>query len=212
VVLKWSGARPSESWALFPIAPLKYPWSGRRLLQSRLPLRARREQRKACARRPQWTPAALLIRAFPVFLPPGALRQRAGSCTCATNSNLPTSQYHTVQTSHDTTPSRPTSHIPHPTSSNPADLLSCTLSIDTNIFSNFAAHPALLSPSLAKPIAVPRWPPAPHITSLQIAVRRGAFAIPVVTQTSPSPHTTNLEQNNLHLPFPSAAASQILHL
>jgi hypothetical protein len=53
-----------------------------------------------------------------------------------------------------------------------------------------------LPPTLAKPIAVARWSPAPHITSLHItlAARRGAFAIPVVTQTSPSPHQRTLNR------------------
>jgi hypothetical protein len=129
---------------------------------------------------------------FPSSSPsPGALRQRAGSCTCLPgpySSDLP--QHNTITTS----------DIPHPRTQ-PTFFL-CTLSINTNIFSNFAAHPASLPPTLAKPIAVARWPPAPHLTSLQKAARRGAFPIPIVTQTSPSPHTRNLEQNNLHLLFP----------
>jgi hypothetical protein len=164
------------------------------LLQSRLPLRARREERKACAR-PQWTPVQLLAKFFPIFLPQPRTIAAEGR-----ELHLPIypGPYSSDLPQHNTTPS------PHPRTQ-PTFFL-CTLSINTNIFSNFAAHPALLPPTLAKPIAVAvavaRWSPAPHLTSLQKAARRGAFPIPIVTQTSPSPHTRNLEQNNLHLLFP----------
>jgi hypothetical protein len=115
VVLKWSGAQPSELWALLPIAPLKYPWSGRRLLQS-LPAVAGKERttKRPVPDDPSGPQLQLLRSSFPS--PSSSPRSFCGRGQGAASAlrTLPAHQYCTVETSPDTTPSHPQSHILQP--------------------------------------------------------------------------------------------------
>lgn len=186
------------------MAPLKYPWSGRGLLQSRLRLREHRGGDEACAPTPvafslcsvkSLKILALPITTTPLPSPQELLRQRAERVAALALRTFPTRllpppiTYSTNLPRHNTTnPSHPTSpillHLPKPT------FLSahCALRINTTILPNFAAHPPLRLPPLAKPIAVLRWPSAPHIASLQIALGEAHSRSRLSHKHHPHPH------------------------